>query len=64
MRERGERPEAPYRRPALMWWELLAYALILAIALALNALQPPPKWVVVPLVLAVLVVRAVRIGTD
>lgn len=43
MRERGERPEAPYRRPALMWWELLAYALILAIALALNALQPPPN---------------------
>lgn len=63
MRERGERLEAPYRRPALMWWELLAYALILTIALALNALQPP-KWVVVPLVLAVLVVRAVRIGTD
>lgn len=47
MRERGERPEAPYRRPALMWWELLAYALILAIALALNALQFP-KWVAAP----------------
>lgn len=64
MRERGERPEAPYRRPALMWWELLAYALILAIALALNALQFP-KWVAAPpLVLVALVVRAVRIGTD
>lgn len=46
-----------------MWWELLAYALILAIALALNALQFP-KWVVAPLVLVALVVRAVRIGTD
>lgn len=30
-----------------MWWELLAYALILAIALALNALQFP-KWVAAP----------------
>lgn len=47
-----------------MWWELLAYALILAIALALNALQFP-KWVAAPpLVLVALVVRAVRIGTD
>lgn len=46
-----------------MWWELLAYALILAIALALNALQFP-KWVAGPLVLVALVVRAVRIGTD
>ena len=63
MREYGERPEARYRRPALMWWELLAYTLILAIALALNALQFP-KWVAVPLVLVALVVRAVRIGTD
>ena len=63
MREYGQRPEAPYRRPALMWWELLAYTLILAIALALNALQFP-KWVAVPLVLVALVVRAVRIGTD
>lgn len=64
MREYGERPEAPYRRPALMWWELLAYALILAIALALNALQFS-KWVAAPpLVLVALVVRAVRIGTD
>lgn len=62
MREYGQRPEAPYRRPALMWWELLAYTLILAIALALNALQFP-KWVAGPLLVA-LVVRAVRIGTD
>ncbi|TPF78280.1 MULTISPECIES: hypothetical protein [unclassified Bifidobacterium] len=48
-----------YRLP-VKWWEFLAYVLILAMALVFNAMQFP-KWVVVPLVLAILSVRATRI---
>ncbi|WP_150383701.1 hypothetical protein [Bifidobacterium rousetti] len=48
-----------YRLP-LKWWELLSYVLIFVLALAFNSMQFP-KWVVVPLVLAILLVRAVRI---
>lgn len=63
MREHKEMPEAPYRRLAPARWELLAYVMLLAAAFALAALQFP-KWVAVPLVLAVLGVRAVRIWLE
>lgn len=55
-----EHDEAPYRRLPPARWELLAYALLLATAFALYALQYP-RQVAVPLVIAVLGVRAVRI---
>ncbi|MBW3090201.1 hypothetical protein [Bifidobacterium miconisargentati] len=47
-------------RLLLKWWELLAYVLIFVLALVFNAMQFP-QWVVVPLVLAILSVRAARI---
>lgn len=42
------------------WWELLAYALVITMALVLNAMQFP-RWVVIPLVLTILLIRVVRV---
>lgn len=55
-----EKPEAPNHRPVLLWWELLSYTLLLATAFVFSAPRSS-EWVAVPLVLAVLVVRGVRV---
>ncbi|PLS24671.1 hypothetical protein BLI708_09545 [Bifidobacterium imperatoris] len=55
MKHRCKNVKGTYRLP-LKWWELLAYVLIFVLALVFNAMQFP-KWVVVPLVLAILLVR-------
>lgn len=55
-----EQKENTLHRFTLRWWEILAYALMIALAVILSAMQFP-KWVVVPLVLAIILVRVARI---
>ncbi|KAB7788320.1 hypothetical protein F7D08_1061 [Bifidobacterium cebidarum] len=59
IQHRCKNVKGTYRLP-LKWWELLAYVLIFVLALVSNAMQFP-KWVVVPLVLAILSIRVTRI---
>ncbi|MBT1171932.1 hypothetical protein JS528_00875 [Bifidobacterium sp. MA2] len=54
---------AGFRRLPLKWWELLTYVLILVLACVCSAIQSA-QWVVVPLVVAVLLVRVTRIRLD
>lgn len=49
-----------FHRFSTKWWELVIYLLIILIAIVFNDLHFP-KWVLVPLVLAILLVRFVRI---
>lgn len=55
-----EQKENTLHRFTPRWWEILAYALMIALAVILSAMQFP-KWVVVPLVLAIILVRVARI---
>ena len=50
-----EQKENTLHRFTPRWWEILAYALMIALAMQF------PKWVVVPLVLAIILVRVARI---